>query len=310
MTAPHPLAATVLICTRERPRMLEETVGSVLAGERLPSELLIVDQSASPHPRLGGLGTVDGCAVRYLHAPDRGLSRARNVGLRAASCDVVVLIDDDVFVEPRWLERLLDGLDAGGELAVATGRVLAAPHEGTAGIVPYAALVTRTTPDVFRGRQPIDVVPGANVAMHRATALRLGGYDERLGAGTRFASGEDNDFGLRLLDAGGVVRHVPDAVVLHRAWRTGRQRARMRWDYGRGKGAFYMKHLRRSDPYARRRLTADVGRRLRLVGGAIPHRPRTAAAHGLYLAGLVAGAVEWRARERRRRRRAASRIGR
>jgi GT2 family glycosyltransferase len=206
-----------------------------------------------------------------------------------------------MFVEPDWLQSLLGAMSATDPRVVVTGRVLAAPDEGAGGTVPPAALVTRATPAVYRGRQPIDVVPGANVALHRATVLALGGYDERLGAGTRFASADDNDIGLRLLDAGCEVRHVPEAVVLHRAWRTRRQRMRMRWDYGRGKGAFYAKHMSRQDRYARRRMAADARKRLRIVLTSLPRSPQTAAAHGVYLAGMLAGAVEWQAGEQARR---------
>lgn len=300
MTSTPPLPATVLVCSRDRPAMLGETVASVLDGERVPRELLVVDQSARPHEGLPDLGTVRGCAVRYLHSAASGLSRARNIGLREAASDVVVLIDDDMFVERGWLELLLAAMPATEPGVVVTGRVLAAPDEGAGGTVPPAALVTRAAPAVYRGRQPIDVVPGANVALHRATVLALGGYDERLGAGTRFASADDNDIGLRLLDAGCEVRHVPEAVVLHRAWRTQRQRIRMRWDYGRGKGAFYVKHMSRSDRYARRRMAADARTRIRVAATALLRSPPTSAAHLVYLAGMIAGAVEWQAAEQAR----------
>ena len=302
MTAPPrdgaPLAATILICTRDRPAMLRDTIASVLEGSALPRELLVVDQSVEIDEHVAQLGGVGGCAVRHLRSDSRGLSRARNIGLRAASEEVVVLIDDDMFVERDWLALLLGAMDAGDPRVVVTGRVLAAPDEGTGGTVPYAALVTRESPAVYRGRHAVDVVPGANVALHRATVLALGGYDERLGAGTRFASADDNDIGLRLLDSGCEVRHVPEAVVLHRAWRTRRARVRMRWDYGRGKGAFYVKHMRRSDPYALHRMRADARRRLCLALAALPRSPQTAAAHAVYLGGMLTGAFEWRARER------------
>ena len=298
MTPAAPLAVTVIICSRERPRMLSETVASILAGDRVPRELLVVDQSALAHAELATMGSVRGCEVRYLHSRGSGLSRARNIGLNAASSEIVVLVDDDMFVERDWLELLAGALSARDRHVVLTGRVLAAPPEGAAGDVPAAALVTRTAPAVYRGRQATDVVPGANVAMHRATVLAIGGYDERLGAGTRFASADDNDIGLRLLDAGCEVRHVPAAVVLHRAWRTPRQLVRMRWDYGRGKGAFYVKHMRRTDPWARRRMSADARLRVRSALAALPRSPTTAAGHAVYLAGMLVGAAEWRARER------------
>ena len=298
-TAPAeaPLDATVVICSRNRRELLADTVESVLAAAAVPREILVVDQSDAPHASLARKGTVRGCAVTYIHSQNVGLSRARNVGLRAAACDVVVLIDDDMLVEPEWLRPLLDGRRAAGPGGVATGRVLPAPAEGTAG-VPPAALVTREVAATYRGRQPGDVMPGANVAVDRHVVLAVGGYDERLGAGTRYSAADDNDMGYRLLLAGCEVRHVPEAVVLHRAWRSKAELLRLRWNYGRGKGAFYAKHMRRGDAFMVKRLLADLGRRSRRALRALPGSPRSAAAEGVSAAAVVAGMLGWTIRER------------
>lgn len=292
-----PLDASVLICSRGRPQLLLDTVRSVLDGSAVPAELIVIDQSAIPHTELTVMGEIRGCLVRYMHSASTGLSRARNIGLRAARRDVVVLLDDDMLVQKTWLVTLLDGLPAGPR-CVATGRVLAAPDEGRGGTVPPAALVTRETPAVYRGLQPIDVVPGANVAMRHEFVLGLGAYDERLGAGTRFSAADDNDMGHRLLLAGAEVRHVPAAVVLHRAWRSQRELVRLRWRYSRGKGAFYAKHAGLRDRRMLRRAAKDVGRRLRRAGCAARRTPRTTAGELVSLGGMASGALDWLLRER------------
>ena len=290
------LVATVLVCSRDRPAFLLDAVESVLAGARVPSELLVVDQSSIRNAQVEGIGSVQGCTVRYLHSPTRGLSRARNIGLRSASNETVVMIDDDMLVSAEWLERLLEGFEAAGPRGLASGRVLAAPSEGDGG-VPDSALVTRAEPATFRGRQPNDVMPGANVAVPRGLVLELGGYDERLGAGTRFSAADDNDMGFRLLEAGCELRHVPEAVAYHRPWRSGGQRLGLRWRYGRGKGAFYAKHLRRSDAFMWRRLATDLGSRARRAGAALPRRPRTVVGEAVSVAGILSGALSWTFRE-------------
>ena len=293
----RPAPATVLICSRDRPELLVDTVRSVLAGNTVPRELLVVDQSRVPNAELTAMEEVRGCQVRYIRSATTGLSRARNIGLRQARNDVVAMVDDDMFVEPDWLATLLNGLPAGPE-GVATGRVLAAPREGGGAIVPPATLVTRSMPAVYRGPQWLDVVPGANLALHRERVLTLGGYDERLGAGTRFSAADDNDMGHRLLLSGCEVRHVPAAVVLHRAWRARGELVRLRWRYARGKGAFYAKHITRGDRHLLRRAMADSRSRMRRAFAAIPRSPPTVAAELLSLAGMICGALDWVVRER------------
>jgi GT2 family glycosyltransferase len=271
-------------------------VESVLAGARVPAELLVVDQSARAEARLEGMGVVLGCAVRYLHSTARGISRARNLGLRHASNEIVVMLDDDMLVEAHWLERLLEGIETAGHAGMASGRVLAAPAEGE-GRVPEAALVTRAEPAVFRGRQRSDVMPGGNVALPRSLVLELGGFDERLGPGTRFRAAEDNDMGLRLLEAGCVLRYVPEAIAYHRSWRSRGDRLKLRWHYGRGKGAFYAKHLSLSDPFMWRRLATDVGSRSLRAGTAVPRAPKRAVGEAVSVAGILSGVLSWTGRE-------------
>jgi GT2 family glycosyltransferase len=157
--------------------------------------------------------------------------------------------------------------------------------------------VTRAEPAVFRGRQASDVMPGANVALPRSLVLELGGYDERLGAGTRFSAADDNDMGFRLLEAGCELRHVPEAVAYHRPWRSRGDRLRLRWRYGRGKGGFYAKHLRPSDPFMWRRLATDVGSRSLRAVTSVPRAPRKAVGEAVSVAGILSGVLSWTGRE-------------
>jgi GT2 family glycosyltransferase len=295
-----PLAATVLIATRERPEMLRDTLHSILSARHVPREIVVVDQSSAPNPEVANMGKVRECEIRYVHSRTQGLARARNVGLRRASHTPIVILDDDMLVGDDSLERLLAGMSGGDERTVTTGRLLAAPPEAPGLVQAPAALVTRSEPAVFRGRQPLQVVPGPNIAVARSVMIEIGGYDERLGAGTRFPGAEDHDLSLRLLDAGCEVRHVPDAVVLHRAWRSQRDLVRLRWGYARGVGGFYAKHASLRDRHALGRALREGRMRLRHAATSVPSSPKTTAAELLTLGGLLFGAFEWTLRYRLR----------
>jgi len=306
-----PLRASVLIASRGRPAMLADLVRSVLGARRVPAQIVIVDQSDTPQRELESLAGPGGCTIRYVHAPEAaGLSRARNLALREATEDVVVILDDDMLAQEESLERLLAGRDGHGARTVTTGRLLAAPPERPGLSQPPGALVLRTEPAVYRGRQPMQVVPGPNVAIPRAVMVEIGGYDERLGAGTRFPSAEDHDLSLRLLDArwsttaSGTWRTShPEAVVLHRAWRARRDVVRLRWGYARGVGGFYAKHAGIRDRHTLERACQEIGRRARRALTSIPGSPRTVVRELLTIAGLVVGALEWTVRYRLGRRR-------
>jgi GT2 family glycosyltransferase len=289
-------AAAVVVPTRGRPRLAREAVDSILAGTLVPAEILVVDQSDEPDPGLAALAE-GATPVRYLPTRSRGLSRARNEGLAAATAEVVALTDDDVLAEPGWLAALVDAVVEAGPGAVVTGAVREGEPEVDGGFVPASAHGAERA--VYRGRQQRDVLAGGNLGAYRQALLDAGAFDERLGAGSRYPAAEDNDLGLRLLDAGFAIVYEPTAVVVHRAWRPAGDYVRVRWRYGLGKGGFYAKHAR-PDGYGLRRLARDCGARLgRLPRNAVVAR-RRAVGDLAYVAGVLAGLVRWTATERGR----------
>lgn len=280
---------SLVICTRNRPALLAETVTSILEGSELPSELVIIDQSDPPNPSLAGLTSVR-CQVRHIVSGSVGLSRARNEGLAAARQDLLVFTDDDVVVDREWFATLVQAALREGAGTVITGQVLPSAEGRTGGFVP--SVKVDPTPAVFTGRIGADVIYPHNMAIHRATAEAVGPFDPLLGAGGRFPAAEDNDYCHRLLEAGFTILYLPDAVIHHRAWRSRQDYLPLRWAYGRGQGAYYAKYLSLRDRYMLRRLSSETLTRLvRMV-----RRWRTplgVAGEAVYLSGLLAGAAEW-----------------
>jgi GT2 family glycosyltransferase len=290
MTAPLP-PCSVVICSRNRPALLGDLVASILAGEELPAEIVVVDQSDQPHPALETPHSPGHERVRYEWSRTVGASRARNLGIRLARHEVLAFSDDDMLATPDWLGTLVRALVSGGSRCVVTGRVLAS-GENPEGFAPSTK--DEPHPEVFEGRVGHDVLYTGNMAMHRDATRAVGLFDERLGPGTRFPAAEDNDFGFRLLEAGYRIIHVPASVLYHRDWRSGQaDLLPLRWRYGVGQGAFLAKHLRWKDRYMARRLVRTArqgaGRMARHLGR---NRAR-ALAEGFYVAGLVVGATRW-----------------
>lgn len=271
--------------------MLLDTVRSILAGDRLPSELIIADQSAGPPLALPADGEVD---VVHLHLSSVGLSRARNAAIAAARHDVLVFTDDDVLVAPDWLRRLVDALLAARPRTAVTGTVLPATTDGHVPSVTY-----RTQPEIFYGRPFADPLFPNNMAVGRLAFEDVGLFDVRLGAGAAFPAAEDSDFGYRLLEAGWQIAFVPEAILHHRGARRGRDLVALDWAYGRGQGAYYAKHMSLADRHMFRRFGRNAGFRLRRMSPAL-RGDRQALREGVYLAGLVAGALGWWRQEGRR----------
>ena len=283
--------SSLIIATRNRPRLLADTVASVLRGTSVPSELVIVDQSDSAEPIPESLAANRRCVVRHVPSRSIGLSRARNEGSRAAGHDLLAFLDDDMFVAPGWYEALVGAIDLAGPRAVVTGSVHAGRIEVPSGFIP--ATITRPETEVFERRLTTDPLAGGNMAIWRATLEHVGPFDERLGAGSRWRSGEDNDLGYRLTEAGYRIHYVPEARVYHRAWRPAGDYYRVRWAYGVGKGGFYTKHASLADLHTLRRASNDIGARLLGIPARAFRSRRRALGDLIYTTGVLWGAVQW-----------------
>lgn len=287
---------SLVLPTIDRGEMARAALASVLSGDVVPDEIVVVDQSSPPMTEddLAGLASaVGGCKLRVERCA-RGLSRAVNHGARVASEDVLVVIHDDVVVDADWLRVLVSALAEHGQGSVVTGRVGASDPERPGAFAP--ALRDDPAPAVYRGRVERCVIRPMNIALWRREHLAMGGYDERLGPGTAFPGGEDQDYSVRLLDAGLVVHYVPAARVRHRAWRDRSDYLPLRWAYGLAHGAFYARSYDRSDPFILRRISSDVRRRLRLIPHALVTEPRVGIGHIVFLVGSLIGVVRWGAR--------------
>jgi GT2 family glycosyltransferase len=226
------VTVTVAVATRGRPAQLPLCLAAVRGGSVQPDELLVVDQA----PSAEGRAAAERAQATYVEDAGRGVSRSRNRALAAASSEVLVVTDDDCIPDRLWLESLLAALGREPPPSAVAGSVrrpLGEPPPGAQAI----SLRESTEPADFRGRVlPWRAGSGANFAAPVALLRELGGWDERLGAGTAGRAGEDMELIDRILRSGGLVRYAPDAIIRH-DWHTSARRLETRWTYGYGLGA-------------------------------------------------------------------------
>lgn len=110
----EPPTVSIVICTYNRLALLQQAVASSLADatrQDVPFEIVIADNSPSRHAEAFAAAlAADGRPVRWVHASPPNISVARNAGLHAARAGLVAFLDDDLVVEPGWLDHLLAAL--------------------------------------------------------------------------------------------------------------------------------------------------------------------------------------------------------
>jgi glycosyltransferase involved in cell wall biosynthesis len=219
---------TVILCTYNRSESLGKTLSS-LARSIVPAsiewEILIMDNNSNDQTRAVA---EDFCTrfpgrFRYLFEPQQGKSYALNSGIRQARGDVLAFVDDDVTVEPAWLNNLVAPF--GDARCVATGgRTLMAeaftPPRWLALEGPYN-LGGILAAQFDLGDKPcrLNLAPfGANMAVRKEMFQKYGLYRLDLGPSPSRdvpRPNEDTEFGRRLLAAGEQVMYEPSAVVYH-----------------------------------------------------------------------------------------------
>ena len=241
---------SIVVCSRNRPEMLENCLAAIrdVMGSR--DELVVVD-SASRDAQTWRVA--ERYTDRVLRCGRPGLSRARNAGLRATTRPVVAFTDDDCRPAAGWTAAILDAF-SDPEVSFVLGRVQAGGAGGTASVhdVSEAQVIDASVPLETVGH-------GANMAFRRATLAGIGGFDEMLGTGSRLQAGEDKDAIWRLLSAGCTGRYEPAACVTHVQWRGRAASVRLAYGYGQGWGALAAKARRADRPAGEQLLRRGIG---------------------------------------------------
>ena len=213
------LAASVVVCTRNRARTIGRCVAAILANDVDAMELLVVDQSDDDSTEKI-IRMFDDPRLRYLRTPTRGLARSRNIGIEASNGPIILFTDDDCYVDPSWVQEVLNGFQSLPAVDAVYGRVL--PYgEGSPGMV-CRCLMEDTRPRLVEGlpegRLQRAIGHGNNMAFRRDCFSRHGLFLEFLGAGTPIKGGEDTDFSFRILRAGARIMYSPAPLAYHDNW--------------------------------------------------------------------------------------------
>jgi len=230
--------ASLIIATRNRVEKLAACLEAVSAIETgVPWELLVVDSASTDGTGelLKGLARKSAVPMRIIQQSSPGLSLARNVGIEAARGELLIFTDDDCYVRPDIIDEYCS-LFGDPNLGFAGGRVLL--HDPTD--FPLGINESNEERRFPAGSAiPCGFIHGCNLAARRSVLKEIGGFNTRLGPGTRICSAEDWELVTRIGVSGWAGGYFPGPTVRHHHGRKRSEAKQRISEYNLGIGAVY-----------------------------------------------------------------------
>ncbi len=172
--------------------------------------------------------------VKNIRQKNMGLSYARNVGLNAASGEIVVYTDSDCEADEDWLYYI--ALALGRSKHVGMGGPNLIPDEGS-WIADCVGLSPGGPTHVMIDDRTAEHVPGCNMAFYTWTARQANGFDAQFRK-----AGDDVDFIWRLQQMGYTIGFAPAAQVWHYRRNTLNAYLKQQRGYGEAEALLKFKH--------------------------------------------------------------------
>jgi GT2 family glycosyltransferase len=230
---------SAIIATLGRPEMLRRCLDSLAKQTVRVSEVVIVHCGDDAETQTVCEDPCWSFEVRYFHHPERNCARQRNFAIARARFDNLLLIDDDIEVDPQWTEELFKPIWADPKVGATMGRLLNQPlarptffwrlyrsllyggGEGLEAGKLIGAALPNGFPTTTTELIACEWIGGGVSALRREAFESVGGFASFF---TGSSPGEDLDLGYRLSRSWKVF-YVPAAKCVHHQASSGREQS-------------------------------------------------------------------------------------
>lgn len=197
------IRVSIVMLTFNRLELTQQAIASLRASTHQPYELIVVD-NGSTDGTPAYLDQLERAGVRVIKNPDnRGVACGWNQGLRVATGDCVMVLNNDVLVAGDWLERMtrvayhVPGAGLVGCRSNYAGGPQVLPPEYRE-VRDFPAFASRYAARADGSWFELPRVVAVALLWRRDVYERIGEFDERFAP----ANFEDDDYCLRALSAG------------------------------------------------------------------------------------------------------------
>jgi len=194
---------SVVVCSFDGALTIRDTLEGLRRLDYPDFEVVVVDDGSTDRTAEIA-GDYD---VKLISTPNQGLAMARNVGLAAATGEIVAYLDDDAYPDPHWLHYLaVTFLES--DFCGVGGPNLLPPEDGD--VAECVANAPGGPSHVLLTDREAEHIPGCNMAFRRSWLESVGGFDPEFRS-----AGDDVDVCWSVQQRGGRIGFHPSAVVWH-----------------------------------------------------------------------------------------------
>ena len=214
---------SVLVCTynrAERLRRMLKSLREAMVPDDSSWEVILVDNNSDDDTRFvfEEFQKHYESRIRYVFEEKRGISHARNRGIKEARGEIIAFTDDDVIVDKYWIQNIEKAFKENDNVACVGGKILPIWEVSQPkwlkpnlynylGLLDYGNSVTYLdSPNIW----------GANFAVKSEMFKKYGRFDSNLGRIPRkLYSGEETEFLQRLQNAKEIILYHPLSIIYH-----------------------------------------------------------------------------------------------
>ncbi|HZA55565.1 MAG TPA: glycosyltransferase, partial [Candidatus Udaeobacter sp.] len=222
---------SVVICVYNGDRTLDACLASLERLNYPNYEVIVVNDGSTDRSRQIA-ESYD--YVRLIHQENKGLSEARNAGIRASQGEIIAYTDADCMTDTDWLTYLVARFQS-SDFGAVGGPNFSPPDDS---FVASCVAVSPGAPShVLLDDEIAEHIPGCNMAFRREALEAIAGFDPIFRA-----AGDDVDLCWRLQNKGYKIGFSPAAVVWHFRRNTIRDYLKQQRGYGKAETLLFFKH--------------------------------------------------------------------
>lgn len=218
------IKTSIVIITYNRKNDLRECIDSILNQSYVPDEIIIVDNNSTDGTENYFKSELKNPLVKYIRLDKNlGVAGGRNYGIKQASGDILVFIDDDSLIEPiNAIEKIIKKFEENPEIGIIAFKIVNY-HTKTIWREEFPHIDKSLNPEEeFETTYFI----GAGHAIRREVFKKCGLYPDDY-----FYGMEELDLSFRVIDKGFKIVYFPKVLVWHKKSPLGRVTDEKKWIY-------------------------------------------------------------------------------